>query len=81
MFKIQQNLAPFLDRPTHYGTKPGRYETSNHSLSHEIGSEQVSGAGERAKGAGERAKGRASSPVPTSGSLADVDHSTTSISR
>ena len=74
MFKIQQNLAPFLDRPTHYGTKSGRYETSNHSLSHEIGSEQVSGAGERAKG-------RASSPVPTSGSLADVDHSTTSISR
>ena len=31
-------------RITYCGTKPGHFETSNHSLSHELGSEQMSAA-------------------------------------
>ena len=38
-------------RTVHYGTKPGYYETSNHSLSHERGSERSDRASERVSAA------------------------------
>ena len=31
-----------MGAPSHCGTKPGRFETSTHPLSHEHGSERVS---------------------------------------
>ena len=51
----------------HYGTKPGHFETSNHSLSHKRGSEQS----ERVS---ERANGRTSGPVLTSVYFSIFDH-------
>ena len=73
----------------HYGTKPGHFETSNHSLSHELGSEQSERASERVSAAeraskasnGKQANQRAnkqtqaSGPVLTSGLLVDLAHS------
>ena len=38
----------------HYGTKPGHFETSNLTLSHEGGSERSERASERVSGASER---------------------------
>ena len=79
-----------VQRILHSGTKPRRFETSNHSLSHERGSErsertsersggrkqsEQSGASERVSGASERANGRASGPVLQSVFLAVIDHS------
>ena len=37
---VTARLAIFF--PSHYGTKPGRFEISNHSLSHELGKKGVS---------------------------------------
>ena len=50
----------------HYGTKPGRFETSNRPLSHKLGSEWAVQANE--------SNGRASGPVLTSGLLAVLNH-------
>ena len=50
------------------GTKPGFFETLNHSLSPELGSERLSVARKRAKG-------RASSPVITSRFKTVLNHS------
>ena len=35
----------------HYGSKQGDFETLNHTLSHELGSEQSEGANERVSAA------------------------------
>ena len=43
------------DTTMHYGTKPGHFETLNHTLSHERGSERSEPASERVSGASERA--------------------------
>ena len=52
---------------SHYYTNQGRFKTSNHSLSHELGSESESGASKRANR-------RTSGPVLISRSLAVLNH-------
>ena len=59
----------------HYGSKQGKIETLNYTLSHERGSERSERASERVSGASERANGRASGPVLTSGFLTNLNHS------
>ena len=53
---------------SHYGTKPGHFETSKIHFPTSEGVSEVSGASERASG-------RASDPVLTSRFLVDPDHS------
>ena len=77
--RSRHNIPPF--KPYHCGTIPSRFETSNHSLSHEGVSEWVSkpmSAAERAtkwlSDAKELGNGQASVPVLTSLFIAVLNH-------
>ena len=86
---IEDRRSRYGGQPWHYGTKPGRLETSNLTLSLERGSErreqnersggrersEQSEASERVSGASERASGRESGPVLTSLFFFVPDHS------
>ena len=74
-----------------YGSEQSDFGTSNHSLSHEGGSErserrggreqsEQSGASERVSGASELANGRASGPALEYEFLAVLDHSARKLS-